>query len=370
MPSTFVRHRTSEPESLGTNLPCCVITYLGRVSNRESPSSSGSCKELHFRCEAIRADALLDSRYKPTGKALISTEIKHLDKPEKLPCLAKNCEGMIVAFLPLCKECFLQCKSGKTPVLELRDGLGKATYNATTEKVEFPPGVPKSRLPGSRRSKGVRKGLVFQVAVGTTALVSLGAAEGISQGESQGGETRMLVPYSSSFTFMESAVTASPDEASSQGATVRCLMAGGGLGVTFFVDSGAEQCLGSISSAFSDLQPCRVEVTEVSGSLPIFGWGTANFVATDHDGNFLVIVIPNCLYGQCEFNLLSVSQVHKFVGTTWILTWRPQRWYCFLLQGSIVPRCAFLLLSRTGCTLSGWNHWTKVIHDLRPFPSM
>jgi hypothetical protein len=104
-----------------------------------------ACQELHFRCEAIRADALLDSRYKPTGKALISTEIKHLDKPEKLPCLVKNCEGMIVAFLPLCKGCFLQCKSGKTPVLELRDGLGNATYNAKTEKVEFPPGVPKSR---------------------------------------------------------------------------------------------------------------------------------------------------------------------------------------------------------------------------------
>jgi hypothetical protein len=273
-----------------------------------------ACQELHFRCEAIRADALLDSRYKPTGKALISTEIKHLDKAEKLPCLVKDCEGMIVAFLPLCKGCFLQCKSGKTPILELRDGLGNATYNAKTERVEFPPGVPKSRLPGGRRPKGVRKGLVFQVAVGTTALVSLGAAEGVRQEGIHGGEARTLVPYGSSFTFMESVVTASPDEAGSLGATVRCLMAGGALGVTFFVDSGAGQCLCSVSSAFSDLQPCRVEVTGVSGSLPIFGWGTANFVATDHDGNPLVIVIPNCLYGQCEFNLLSVSQVHQVRG--------------------------------------------------------
>jgi hypothetical protein len=58
-----------------------------------------ACDDLHHRCEAIRADNLLDSRFRPTGRALISTEIKHLDK-EKLPCLAKGCEGMIVAFMP------------------------------------------------------------------------------------------------------------------------------------------------------------------------------------------------------------------------------------------------------------------------------
>ncbi len=44
-----------------------------------------ACQELHFRCEAIRADKLLDTQFKSTGKALISTEVKHLDK-EKLPC--------------------------------------------------------------------------------------------------------------------------------------------------------------------------------------------------------------------------------------------------------------------------------------------
>jgi hypothetical protein len=103
-----------------------------------------ACQELHFRCEAIRADNLLDSKFRSTGKALISTEIKHLDK-EKLPCLAKDCDGWIVAFLPLCKGCFFQCKSGKVASLELRDGLGTAKYNTTTSKIEFPPGVPKSR---------------------------------------------------------------------------------------------------------------------------------------------------------------------------------------------------------------------------------
>ncbi len=84
--------------------------------------------------------------------------------------------------------------------------------------------------------------------------------------------------------------------------------------MTFFVDSGAGQCLCSVSSAFSDLQPCCVEVTGVAGSLPIHGFGTANFVALDHNGNPLIVRIPNCLYGRCEFNLLSVSQVNQVSG--------------------------------------------------------
>jgi hypothetical protein len=121
-----------------------------------------ACQELHFRCEAIRADNLLDSKFKPTGKAFITTEIKHLDK-EKLPCLAKGCEGMIVAFLPLCKGYFLQCKSGKMATLELRDGLGMAKFNVATSKIDFPAGVPKSRLPGDRRGKTTRKGLMVRV---------------------------------------------------------------------------------------------------------------------------------------------------------------------------------------------------------------
>jgi hypothetical protein len=99
-----------------------------------------ACQELHFRCEAIRADNLLDTQFRPTKTtALLSTEIKHLDK-EKVPCLVKDCAGMIVSFLPLCEGCFLQCKSGKIAVLELRDGLGSARYNTKTEKIEFPSG--------------------------------------------------------------------------------------------------------------------------------------------------------------------------------------------------------------------------------------
>jgi hypothetical protein len=143
-----IRH---EKDLAGVYVQLQTDQLRGRVTFEQA------CQELHFRCEAIRADNLLDSRFRPTGKVLISTEIKHLDKLEKLPCLVKNCEGMIVAFLPLCKGCFLQCKSGKSPTLELRDGLGKATYNVATAKIDFPPGVPKSRLPANRRPKGTPK---------------------------------------------------------------------------------------------------------------------------------------------------------------------------------------------------------------------
>ncbi len=122
-----------------------VYVQLQTDQLRGNVTFEQACQELHFRCEAIRADNLLDLQFKPT-KALISTEIKHVDK-EKLPCLAKDCAGMVVAFLPLCKGCFLQCKSGKVPTLPLRDNLGVASYNASTAQIDFPSGVPKSRLP-------------------------------------------------------------------------------------------------------------------------------------------------------------------------------------------------------------------------------
>jgi hypothetical protein len=275
-----------------------------------------ACQELHFRCEAIRADDILDTQFRPTKtKVLISTEIKHIDK-EKLPCLVKDCAGMIVSFLPLCKGCFLQCKSGKVAVLELRDGLGSARYNATTEKIEFPVGVPKARLPGNRKPKVVRKGLMIRVAGGASeraprdgALVSDEVredprGEGPAVSDDLGTES-----YNGALEHIVGA-----GRVSSGCTSTKCLIAALATRVTFFVDSGAGQCLCSVGSAFSDLQPCRIEVTGVSGSLPIYGCGTANFVALDHQGNSLAVRIPNCLYGRCEFNLLSVSQFNQVVG--------------------------------------------------------
>jgi hypothetical protein len=116
-------------------------------------------------------------------------------------------------------------------------------------------------------------------------------------------------PYNGSLSFM----TGAADEVM-EGPSTRCLAATILPRVIFYVDSGAGQCLCSVSTAFSDLQPCRIEVTGVSGSLPIYGCGTANFVALDHNGRQLVVRIPNCLYERCEFNFLSVSQFNQVAG--------------------------------------------------------
>jgi hypothetical protein len=221
---------------------------------------------------------------------------------------------MIVAFLPLCKGCFLQCKSGKTPSLELRDGLGHAKYNVTTSKIEFPSGVPKSRLPGNRRPKVARKVLVFPVVSGVPALMgsSRAVAASVSSGDALVSVNHALLSYNDCFAFMAEAAR-SVGVGKGDG-TVKCLLAASSSGITFFVDSGAGQFLCSVETAFSELRPCRIEVTGVSGSLPIHGYGTANFVASDHNGNQLIVRIPNCLYGRSEFNLLSVSQFNQVCG--------------------------------------------------------
>jgi hypothetical protein len=70
----------------------------------------------------------------------------------------------------------------------------------------------------------------------------------------------------------------------------------------------------SCVEAFSVLRPCAVLVVGVSGSLPIHGIGTANFVVRDSCGKERIWKIHNCLlshrcHGEEEFNLISVSQI-------------------------------------------------------------
>ncbi len=227
---------------------------------------------------------------------------------------------MIVAFLPLCKGCFLQCKSGKLSQLELRDGLGVATYNAATTKIDFSPGVPKSRLPGTHRPNSFKKvdaskkALVFHVGQsipGLASLVSEVLASPAADPESAssiidgGGSTAELSTISDQARVAVRFGCAD---------TIPVLTAIDSTRVVFYVDSGAGQSLCSVGTAFSELRPCRVEVTGVAGSLLIYGCGTASFVVRGHDGRSLIMVIPNCLYGRCEFNLLSVSQLHQVHG--------------------------------------------------------
>jgi hypothetical protein len=113
-----------------------------------------ACNELHFRCEAIRADEYLDSR---PGKALISTERKKKGQdgqpPEKLQCLKQGCPTMIPSYLPLCKVCYLECMAGKAVSVSLRDNLGTAHYNATAKKIDFPSSIPALRFP----KQGIKK---------------------------------------------------------------------------------------------------------------------------------------------------------------------------------------------------------------------
>ncbi len=48
--------------------------------------------------------------------------------------------------------------------------------------------------------------------------------------------------------------------------------------LTFFMDSGAGQCMTSCSEAFQTIQACAVLIVGVGGSMPAHGMGTACFI--------------------------------------------------------------------------------------------
>ena len=66
----------------------------------------------------------------------------------------------------------------------------------------------------------------------------------------------------------------------------------------------------SCSEAFHTLQACAILVVGVAGSMPAHGIGTACFIATQGDKEF-VVKVHNCLlcHGEDSYNLISVSQV-------------------------------------------------------------
>jgi hypothetical protein len=200
-----------------------VCTQIQSDQLRGKITFEQACLELHHRCDAIRADEILDTTLRSPGKSLglLSTEKKRHNRKEDsalVPCLSKECLGKIVSFLPFCKACYLQCMAGKTPVVELKDGPGNAKYNPKTMRIEFPASVPSSRLPQDKKEKS-EKGLVAHLGV------------------------YLARPLSSI------------DSSS----------------VLFYVDSGAGQCHFSCSSVFAHMTPCRVEIVVVSGLLEVFG---------------------------------------------------------------------------------------------------
>ena len=151
-----------------------------------------ACDELRFRCEADRAYSMMDrsvktrrqvptlgartevvseekqegvvesSSIESTINALISTAAKRLNKEEtddpkidtskagrrKHTCLAKGCTTK-TAFC-LCGLHYHSMVSGKSPTLELTGGVGVASYNVTTKLIDYPPTIPKDRMPSNK----------------------------------------------------------------------------------------------------------------------------------------------------------------------------------------------------------------------------
>ena len=243
-----------------------------------------ACTDLHHRCEALRVDELLATPVRGQGqKALISTHAKRQNKEvsevEMAPCLHKGCSELVKIYLPLCPLCYHGCVSGKVAEIELKDSLGVAKYNTSTQVMDYPAAVPKNRfpLPRSKRSgkEGARKALMFQH--GTTAVPLL-------LGQSYPSKPRCDIGSGVDPSF-----------------------------VTFYVDSGAGQCLSSCASAFISMEACHLQVIGVAGRLTIHGQGTAIFLISV-DGQEVLLRIHNCLHSFGEFNLLSVSQLKLMSG--------------------------------------------------------
>jgi hypothetical protein len=191
------------------------------------------------------------------------------------PCLQLGCDEMVKSYLPLCPLHYHQCISGTFLEVELKDGLGKAKYNTKTQLMDYPSTVPKNRfpLPRTERLKKV-KALAFQIGA-----------------ENTDSTLPILIGL--------------PDSGTEPGPSF----------TTFYVDSGAGQCLCSCSSAFITMRTCHIQVVGVTGRLTIHGQGTAVFIASVN-GQDVLLRIHNYLHSFGQFNLISVSQLKMVSGNS------------------------------------------------------
>ena len=187
-------------------------------------------------------------------------------------CLQKECTDLVKLYLPLCPLHYHQCVSGKTPEVVLKDGLGTARYNTTTKLIDYPAAVPKNRFPLPKSERPQK------------ALAYLGTAGDLPRPVLAGRIRSETEEDFSAFT-------------------------------TFYLDSGAGQCLCSCSSAFISMQACHLQVVGVAGRLNIYGQGTAVFLIS-LDGQESLLRIHNCLHSYGEFNLISVSQLKLVAGNS------------------------------------------------------
>jgi hypothetical protein len=125
-----------------------------------------ACDDLRSRCEAMRADDLLNTNVR-TGKvrgfaaktgssclitdesssdnaqslALITTVNKRQNgkksETKQVECLTKDCTTLTPPHLRLCRLHYHECIAGKHASLQLKTG-DRATYDASTNKIVFP----------------------------------------------------------------------------------------------------------------------------------------------------------------------------------------------------------------------------------------
>jgi hypothetical protein len=147
-----------------------------------------ACDDLHYRCEAMRADDLLALANQPakvrglvsstselpeTGsRALITTADKRQNrgapktdalvtfdknqnkvskKKDTVVCMVKGCDTLTLAYLRLCKRCYHECIAGKNSTLILKSG-DKAVFDVATQWIAFPPSADRGSATSGPRS--------------------------------------------------------------------------------------------------------------------------------------------------------------------------------------------------------------------------
>jgi hypothetical protein len=156
-----------------------VYSYIQTEQVRGTITFEQACKDLRFRCEALRADDLLHDANQPvrvrgllaapettsasdlapalasaSTRALITTADKRLNrgtikKKEAVLCSATGCNTMTAVPWRLCKGCYHACIAGKTPTLTLTTGE-KATFDVTTQRVVFRSSEKGTKVAGTR----------------------------------------------------------------------------------------------------------------------------------------------------------------------------------------------------------------------------
>jgi hypothetical protein len=266
-----------------------------------------ACDDLRFRCEALRADDLLHTAVNParvrgllvvgdspvttpavvpsptptsfgdTMHALITIVDKRQNRgasrrKEPVACLVKGCDTLTPPHLRLCKKCFHECVAGKHPTLLLKSGE-KVSYDPVSQRINFPDGDKDPRPPA-------KTAVTFAPAPATRGPRPIVKA-GVARLGTDDRRIHLPVPTP--------------------------------LQLVFHVDSGAGQSMCSCPDAFLTLSPCAIEVVGVSGSLPVFGVGTAVFAVQSATDRTVILLLHNCLLCQWSpFNLLSVSQCKSF----------------------------------------------------------